>query len=220
MINMIQAQKNEAYLARRGRLALAALLVFASTGCGPGMLQTTDKQSYAIGDNGMHEVMDAKPVTITDSENMLPKLLSLAGIRNPSSATRDAGNRHAPKVSETGKADTVTAPMMIGITTVAGEVCRDLVSQERGQQASERRMFPMIDFTKGHTKITDAAKEDSIRRMARSFWGRNETAQEMVLIKTHLSEAYSGITDNGTQTENAMMFTCAAMLASLDAHRQ
>ncbi|MBL7688095.1 MAG: hypothetical protein JNJ49_08665, partial [Bdellovibrionaceae bacterium] len=89
--------------------------------------------------------------------------------------------------------------------------------------ADNRRFFNKIDFAQGPTAITDSAKDDLIRRMARNFWGRNESVAEKTLLKSTLEAAMTepAATNQSVtaETENALLFTCTAMLSSLDAIR-
>ncbi|MES2962840.1 MAG: hypothetical protein V4760_03045 [Bdellovibrionota bacterium] len=207
-------------------LALSTIMLLSYQNCGPGVLnsanQASEGQTFTVNGTGtgvtdLNEVVDAKAVGISYSENTFTSMLNQTGVAAPSAATRTAVTTQFSKLSETGKADSVTAPMWISITTVAGELCNDLVNQERALAAASRRFYTGIDFAVGPASISAAAKDDVIRRLARSFWGRNETAQEKTLILSSFNGTFTSAT--AADTQSGAMFLCTAMLSSLDAHK-
>lgn len=199
---------------------LAITLVLGFQNCAPGELHTAETASYSETSEGMQQVEEKLAIGTNYSENVFTAMLNLTGVSNPSQATINSANDKKAKIAESGKAESVTAPMWMAITNLAGDVCLDLVNQEKALVADQRRIFPQVNFATGPASISSAAKDDVIRRMARSFWGRNETTQEKAVIRSELDAAFTGVANTGAQTENAMLFTCAAMLASLDAQIQ
>jgi hypothetical protein len=142
------------------------------------------------------------------------------GLTTLSNNTLNVAQSQITKVSETAKADSVTAPMWIAITNLSGEVCSDLLNQEVPMPASSRRIFGMVDFTKGPVSLTNAIKDDVVRRLARSLWGRNETADEKILLKAAIDEAFTPSSTDNKQTKAEMLFICSSMLASLESQKQ
>jgi hypothetical protein len=207
-------------------LALTGMMLLGYQNCGPGVLMSSNQPStgstFTVTGNGtgpteLTEVVDAKAIGVSHSENTFTSMLNQTGVAAPSTATRNAVTAQFSKLSETGKADSVTAPMWVSITTVAGELCNDLVAQEQGLTAANRRFYGQVDFTRGPASISAAAKDDMIRRLARSFWGRNESAQEKALILSSFNGTFTSATVGDTL--GATMFLCTAMLSSLDAHK-
>lgn len=207
-------------------LPLAALIMMVSfQNCSPGVVQSTklDSLSTSGGNDPLNLDEDTKPVTVTYSENAITSMQLQTGLQTLSNRTLTANTNAKAKISETGKADTVNAPMWISLTNLAGEVCLDLVTEERGRAATARRFFNQVDFTRGPASLTTEARSDLVRRMARNFWGRNETAAERTVLLASLSEALAEPRRNGAsdaaETEDAMIYSCTAMLSSLDAIR-
>lgn len=206
--------------------ALTAVMLLGYQNCGPGVLNSTNQASttstgtFTVGDtndDGLTEVVDLKAVGVSYSENTFTSMQNQTGVVTPSNATRTAVTNQFTKLSETGKSDSVTAPMWVSITTVAGELCNDLVNQERALTTG-RRFFGSVDFARAPNALTASAKDDVIRRLARSFWARNETAQEKTLIQQAFDSSFSSST-TVADTQSGMMFLCTAMLSSLDAHK-
>lgn len=159
--------------------------------------------------------VENKTAAVSNSEQVLTAMLTVTGVTTPSAATRAAYTREAGKITETGKVDSVNAPMWLALTNLAGEVCNDLLTQEAALAAAQRRIFGQVDLAAAATAaaVSDAAKNDVIRRLARSVWQRNETPEEATMIKAALGTSFA----TGT-ARNAMLYTCTAMLSSLDAH--
>jgi hypothetical protein len=201
---------------------LAAGLLFGFQNCGAGLLQTssTSSPSFTEGDGSMNLVSNDKvAVGVNYSENVLASMLSATGV-TPDATTLQSYADKKTKIAESGKPESVTSPMWMAITNLAGDVCMNLVTQEKALPAASRGFYNLVDFAAGPTKLSAAAKADVVRRMARSFWGRNETPQEKTVIVAAMDDAFSAASDNGTETENEMLFVCTALLSSLDTHKQ
>lgn len=224
LTNMTLSQQRK--LSAAVTLPLVAMIMMVSfQNCSPGVVQSAKLDSVSTtgpaGQLNLDE--DTKPVTVTYSENLLTSMQLQTGLQNLSNNTRNAANNAKAKVSETGKADTVNAPMWISITNLAGEFCLELVAQERGRAAATRRFFNQVDFTQSPAALTIEARSDIVRRMARNFWGRNETVAERTVILASLSDALAQPRRTGAndaaETEDALIYSCTAMLSSLDAIR-
>ncbi len=222
---MKQSRKNKQG-AKSEKLCVALVLfalVSSTQGCGRGKLGHHDMSSTNSGDvfvpprGDMISLDTMKATGVHNSQQVLTAMVSVTGIGKPSQATLATYAKEAGKITDTGKPDSVNAPMWLAITTLAGEVCRDLVTAEAALATAQRRIFGQINFASGGPAgISDAAKNDVIRRLARSVWQRNETDEEKNLIKAELSTYASSATRR--DTNKAMLTTCTAMLASLDAN--
>lgn len=201
---------------------LLAAAGFTLASCSAGDLGSKSKlnsnSSSSFSDCGgvVCEVIDMKTIAVDTSENLLTTMVHHAGVTDPSNATKTAYNSQMSKLPETGKVDQITAPMWTAITTLSSEVCNDLTNQEMAAGA-QRRIFTSVDFTKSPTSSAPVI-DDVIRRMARSFWSRNETSQEKLLIRENVIDAFQNKTA-ASETKNQMLYLCIAMLASLDAHK-
>jgi len=203
--------------------ALATISLVGYQNCAPGALNSkgsasssSTSASFADCGTSVCEVPDATTIAVADSQNVLTSMLNKAGVTNPSTKTTSAFAAQGTKLPETGNVAQITAPMWMAIATISSEVCNDLITQETATGAT-RRIFNSVDFTKGPSSFTDMARNDVIRRMARSFWGRNESAQELVLIKSSLDSSWSGTT--ATDTRKEMIYLCTAMMSSTDAQK-
>lgn len=216
-LNMTLSQKRKVIAATS--LPISALvLMMGFQNCSPGIVQSQRLESVGNLSTSLEE--DTKPVSVTYSENALLSMQQQVGIQTPSARTLTAANSARQKLSETGKADSVNAPAMIAVANLAGELCLDLITEEKAKAADARRFFNQINFTTGPTSISAAAKADIIRKMARNFWGRNETAAEKTVLTTSIDAAIADPRRTGqsdaVDTEDILIFGCTGMLASLD----
>jgi hypothetical protein len=173
---------------------------------------------YVQGPDGtMVPAAAIKTSTVTHAGSLLDHISAMHGLDTPSATTRTAYNDNRLRMSETGKADTVTAPMWLAITNVSGRSCNDLITKEAALADAQRAFFAGVDFTKGPDvlKAAPAGIDNVVRKLARAVWARDEDAVELAAIKTSASAQFSGT--SATTTRNMVKFICAAMTASLDA---
>lgn len=205
---------------------LGVFLVLSFQNCSPGILQSAKLDAIPVDNTELPLDInqDTKPITTVYSESILISMQSLTGLETISTQARNAAEAAKQKISETGKADSINGPMWLSITNVAGEMCLDLVNNEKAKAQGDRRFFGQVNFSAAPaSSLSSSVQDDMIRRMARNFWGRNETVAERTVIKSSLSEALAtpkrtGASD-AAETEDAVIYTCSAMLASLDAVR-
>lgn len=221
------------FLSQKRRLRWIGLGIVAllSTSCNNGFIHKYEKLKPTGGDNlgdvlspgtntnGDLKIIDgARTIAVTHAGQVLKNMLSISGVETPSSATLDMYELKKTSFSENGRANSLNAPIVMATAAVGGEVCNDLITQEKGKAAVERRIFNQIDFTARVANLSENARADSIRRLARSFWGRDETPAELQVIQDGVTEA---ITAGGTavrDTELVVLYLCTAMISSLDAY--
>lgn len=181
-------------------------------------LASTENHTFVeTGGGGMTPVQDTKVVGVVNSENLLITMQNETGVKNLKTASiKNMITAQIGKVPDKGSAESVTAPMWLAVTTVAGEVCQQLITEEIA--LTTKRIFTGVNF--GASLTSSAVVDDVIRRMARNFWSRNETPAEHDLIRGDLNQVFPPASASATQTNNSMLYLCTVMLASLDAQKQ
>lgn len=139
-------------------------------------------------------------------------MVSILGTGSASSASFNAWQTARPLFSEDGAADSLTAPMLMNITNVAGQVCADLIASETS--AASPRMYSQWNFKAGPASLTSAAINDAIRRFSRQVWGRNETEGERQMIYSAVTSNFSGTA--ASDTSAAAMMICVAFMGSFN----
>ncbi len=182
-----------------------------------------------VGENGdLVIVSGSKTISTLYYDEVLDNMNSVTGVQTNSNDTRNRFNEKIGSFSEYGSALSINAPMILGFTALGAEVCGDLIVQERANGAT-KRMFASVDFSQPvATTMTDSNVADIVRRMARSYWQRNETSDELTLINASVKDMLASATDNNTNvtfrgasqnrgTLRASLFICTAMLSSTSA---
>lgn len=168
--------------------------------------------------NGDLKIVDgSRTVAVLHSGQVLKTMMSLTGVDVPSAATVAMYDLKKTTFSESGRANSMNAPIVMALASVGGEICNDLIVQEKAKPAADRRIYPQVNFGSGPTSFSNAGRADSIRRLARSFWGRNETDTELQILQSALAEAVSAGGTAARDTEVVALYLCSAMIASLDA---
>ena len=175
---------------------------------------------------------DPKPASINYSENLMISMQNQLGIATPSAKTLAAVNAGKGQLSAKGpfnNVDTVNQPMWGAITAISGEFCVDAINADKAKAIGTaaapgtRSFFNLVNFTVAPSNFNDTIRTDVIRRLSLAVWGRPETADESTQIKTALDAMLALPPVTGTsaavQSENAALFICTAMLASLDSIR-
>ncbi len=153
----------------------------------------------------------AKTVSIVNSNQVVDQLASCSGLSAPSGATLAMYEQKKGAISTYGSASTVTGPMMMAVTSIAGEICNDLIDQE---VASGPRLF--VGFNMMANAVPNNSQlSDSITRLALSCWQRNESSSERQLLLNMVSSSVGG-TEALASRKSALMI-CTSMLSSLDA---
>ena len=214
-------------------ISMTCIMVALGFGCGIGFdglnkdALNGSGSSASVGevlDNGNLTIVSGqKTVSTLYYEQVLTNMLSVSGVANPSNDILSSFYEKLGAFPEYGSADKINAPMMAGLVAVGSEVCGDLMQSEFDVAQDQRRIFASVDFNSN--SVGNAAIADMIRRMARSFWGQNETAEESALIQTAISEMQDIANDNnntrnfrGDQYRNgalrAALATCSVMISS------
>lgn len=165
---------------------------------------------------GFIPLPEATTISLLYNKQILDNLVICTGIGTPSVATVDEWERRQSSFSEYGYATDVTAPMLMAIAAVSGEICNDLLAVETALPAASRRVFNAVDFGGGPSGFGAAQTADVARRLARSCWARDEAPDELTILQEEMESAKAGINmSSSAQTRNLALFLCTGMLASL-----
>lgn len=218
-------------------LISGALLVSVfGFGCGMGFLPAGYYSGSSIvgelsdvGDNlDLVVVSGKRTVSVTYHDQVLENMKAATGVAQVSNATLNTFQNRLGTFSEYGFASSVNAPMLLSITQLAAEVCADLLAQESQIAIADRSYYTNIDFAQTLVNFDDAKKSQLIRRFARSFWQRNETAEELSYLLGSLNTMLSLATDNDNNRSlrnrsfrlgyiRSGLFLCSTMLSSTNA---
>lgn len=161
---------------------------------------------------------NTQTVSTVYAKNVLDNFVSCTGIGTESATTRGIWDSRKGSLSDFGYATHISAPMMMAITSVAGEICADLIAIERQLPAAQRNIFNSFDLSNAPTRLPNAADlNDASARLALSCWQRNVDTEERAMVSTDVGAAIMGAPLNQTQVSNAALMVCTSMLSSLSA---
>lgn len=197
-------------------LGLIGLLVTVGNGCSKrGEFQTNMSSTASTGSNGSSGtttdpdyIPGAKTVSVVYAKQALDQLTSCVGLVSPSDDTVRMYDAKKSSISAYGDANSVTAPMMMAIANISGEICDDLIDQEI---TGPSRIFVGWNLT-SNSKPAANLVADSISRLAISCWQKNETASESQAVLNLISSVPAGT--NGARKQALLL--CTAMLSSLN----
>jgi hypothetical protein len=161
------------------------------------------------------------PIALLSAEQTLSSMMKLANVATPSAALLTEYNGRYGSLAAGNDLGMANGPLMLGSTSLAGEVCNTMLTAEKAAADTARNFYGGVNFTTGVSSVTDAQFNTSVRSMARQFWGRSETAEELTLMQTYKTEFINALAANlrtqAASTSNLMLASCAAMLSSVDA---
>lgn len=152
----------------------------------------------------------ARTVSLVYSKQVLDQLASCTGLAIPSDKTTAMYEQKQGAISTYGYVNTVTSPMMMAVTSIAGEICNDLVDQEASKGP---RLFLGYNFSAASLP-NSSQLSDTVARIALSCWQRNETANERAVLLDMVTSTV-GVSEPMAGRKAALML-CTAMLSSLD----
>jgi hypothetical protein len=197
-------------------LGLIGLLITVGNGCSKrGEFESTLSSTASTGNNDSSStttdpdyIPGAKTVSVVYAKQALDQLTSCAGVISPSDDTTRMYDAKKSSISAYGDANSVTAPMMMAIANISGEICDDLIDQEI---AGPSRIFVGWNLT-STSKPAANLVADSISRLAISCWQKNESAAESQAVLNLISSVPTGA--NGARKQALLL--CTAMLSSLN----
>lgn len=207
--------------------ATAVLITAMGFGCGIGWqpvglnqidLGSRNTDNVSAGDNGDLVIVSGQRTTsVALYDQVLANMLSVTGIDNPRQQILDTYTDKVGSLSENGSVLTVNAPMLLAFSAIGSEVCSQAIAEERALAVADRKLFGAFLEKTNINQITETDVKDVSRRLARTFWQRNETGPEMQMIVTGMNEMIANNQagrDATVEVNKAALFLCTGMIAS------
>ena len=193
-----------------------AVLAYVGNGCSrsnSGAVRnsssTSGTNSTPIDEEGF--IAGARTVSVAASSQIVDHLSACSGLALPSDKTLAVYALKKGAISTYGSAKSITGPMMMAITSIAGEICNDLILQDISLGA---RLFTGFALA-GNVVPNNSQITDSITKFAVSCWQRNVSDPER-LILTDMVQTSVGVNETLAGRKAALLI-CTAMLSSLNA---
>lgn len=190
-----------------------------SFNCAPGLFKSADhsEESSSVGGQGSTPSFDKPkaPWVLMTSEQVFQTMLNVTGQPVPTAAQRTEFDARTGALAGTDNLTNLNAPLALGATSLAGEVCNGLIVKESVANAV-RKFFVGVNFGANPAANNAQAFANATSVMARSFYGRELKAEEASILSAFYTDFIAGATavDN---TKDLYLSACAAMLSSTDA---
>ncbi len=203
-------------------LAVTAASAIFGHGCsGIGQSSKSNSGANSLGADVPSDfvpIPNQRTVSTVYAKQILDNNVSCTGIGSESTQTRSVWTERRGSLSEYGYATHITAPKLMAIASVAGEVCNDLIRAERARGSQDRNIFTSFDLSATPGRLPASSDiSDAASRLALACWQRNVREDEIRIIESNVMEAMSGAMVNARQVENAALLLCTGMLSSLSA---
>jgi len=200
--------------------SIVLIVIVFGNGCSQGGFQGSDSKYNGVYDQSsllcqsateIKVIPGTKTVSMVGSGQLLNHLTNCIGLAVASDATQTVYNEKKSAISTYGAANTITPPMMMAITSIAGEVCSDVIDQEI---ATGGRIFSGLNL-QASSLPADSELSTVISNIALSCWRGNETNEERNLILTSVNESV-GVSE-ASAARKAALIICTSMLSSVNA---
>lgn len=211
---------------------LFGCLSFYSFNCAPPSFNVANQSDKLVLNSNSLVPFDDVGMGTLDTKTMLPyalqtadqvfnSFINLTEQPNFSNAIRDEYGIREGAMSVTPDLKFVNAPMLIAITSLAGEVCNGLLARETAiSDMSQRKYFSLVNFGQPVANFTEANYVSTVTQLANSFWGRAPSSEEIQLFTGFRTDFIAAIAPaqvtQTAQTRALAMSTCSAMLGSFD----
>lgn len=201
---------------------LLGTILFGFNNCARyGQLKEESADFASLGESVDSEQLGL-PYALLSAEQTLSSMMKVTNVTTLSPAIKTEYTGRYSALAAGNDLGMANAPLMLGSTSLAGEVCNSLLSQEKAlTDPTARNFFESINFTLGVSGLSESSFNAVIRGMARSFWGRHETLEELTLMQEYKLDFMKALPEadlvKPASLNNFLTATCAAMLSSVDA---
>ena len=163
-----------------------------------------------------YTVTTKKVEGVVTQRQLLPTYVKCTGLppANVSATTTAAMSAAIPSLSTDGNISDISAPLLMAVTNVASEFCRDLIAYER-PKTTGRVFFGGYSLKAGTTTAVAGTQtydlNASLKAFANACWGRAATDDEVKIVFDSLTTK--------TKDDAEALYACTAMLSSAQAIR-
>lgn len=189
------------------------IILIITIGCGqPKALQNSLNQLGSVTDPDTGDTLKVVPTkveSVISQRHFLPSFQKCLGLTDAqiSARTKAAMNESISSLSLDGNVSTLSAPMMMSVVKIAGELCQDIVNLEINN--NQRKYFPGFNLG-GSTNSQSFNLSTTLQKFASSCWGRAATSDEIAVIVKNMT----AVNLNVSKDKNAALFACTSALAS------
>jgi len=198
---------------------ITAAIAILGNACGQmvpddGVSAVSSKNSCS-GNIAVEIIPGAETASIAYGKQVLDNMVACTGLQVVSQKTLDEFDSRRGSLSEFGNVMDVNPPLVMAHAAIAAEVCDDLLKEELALNSADRRIFNAISGAAAPS-LSDA--QETMRRMARACWDRDETQEEHDLLLQNVMDIVDSSAAD-SKSRHAAIAICTSVLASLDGYR-
>lgn len=197
---------------------VCALVVFGN-GCAEGGFYPKGSENLAAtlessckDPNEIEVIPGAKTASLVGTTNIVQHYAACTGLENVSQLTQGVYEDKKSSIGTYGAVTSITAPYLMAVHSIAGEVCNDVIDQEI---AKGNRIFSGWNLT-SNSLPSDGQLADAATNLSLSCWQDYEISQEekSIIINSIVQSVAVG---EAGASRKAAVILCTSMLASLNA---
>ena len=167
---------------------------------------------------GGTEPIAQSPYALMTSNQLFQSMLNVTDqVGAVTTVQRQEFDARTNTLSDNAQLVTISAPLQMAGTSLAGSVCDGLITKEAALAAGSRKFFPQVDFGQALSAGQSAGFNASVMAMSRSFYGRAPTSDESQILGAYFQDFVTSYGSGGTaSTRKLYLSVCAAMLSSFD----
>jgi hypothetical protein len=198
-------------------ISVGSLLSVLGFNCSPSKMYSLGSASNESSSVSKSEDL---PYALLNADQALSSMLNVTGQSTTSTAVRNEFNIRNSAFAVNSYLSSINAPMLLSATSLAGEVCNNLVTMERTAGAT-RSFFTGVNFAAGPSTITTGSYEAVLGNFARKVYARELLDNELSLFSTYRTDYLATLTPaeqgQAAKTSALYMSVCSAFLSSFDA---
>lgn len=219
MSNSNQIKVKRLVRAFQSAVVLVCALVVFGNGCAEGGFYPKGSEEIAStleasckDPNEIEVIAGAKTASLVGTTNIVHHYAACTGLETVSQLTQGVYDDKKSSIGTYGAVTSITAPYLMAVHSIAGEVCNDVIDQEI---ATGSRIFAGWNLA-GNGVPSNAQLADAATNLSLSCWQDYEISQEEKDIVINSIVQSIGSSEAGGSRKAAVML-CTSMLASLNA---
>jgi len=219
MSNSNQIKVKRLVRAFQTAVVLVCALVVFGNGCAEGGFYPQGSEELASSlnssckdPNEIDVIPGAKTASLVGTTNIVKNFAACTGLESISQLTQGVYEDKKSSIGTYGAVTSVTAPYLMAVHSLAGEVCNDVIDQEI---AMGTRIFQGWNLT-SNAVPSDSQLASAAINLSLSCWQNYEISEEEKGIVVSSIVSSIGNSEAGASRKAAIMM-CTSMLASLNA---
>ncbi len=178
-----------------------------------------DPYSFAFPQGPTWDTTPTKPNAVLTSLQVYESMSNLAGLSSSdiSNTQVQEFTRREGAFPVSSDLTTVNAPMLLALTSYAGEVCNGLLTKEKNLTDTERQYLRSINLNGLASDVTPDQYNQLVSNLTNSFWGRAPSSEELAAFTSFRTDFVAAGNTTQTRSVNGLVVaTCAGILSAFD----